>query len=222
VTVVPGPYAVLAVTDTGHGMDQTTIKRVFEPFYTTKPVGRGTGLGLATVYGIVKQSGGYVWVYSELGKGTTFKVYLPLVAGDATQAAPAPQAPRASGELVLVVEDEPSVRQMTSRALLEFGYKVVEANSAREALDIVERSDERIRLMVADVVMPGMDGPELARRLIARRPGLPVLFMSGYTDDEIVRRGLLDAGQPFLQKPFSPESLVEQVTRLLQRPDDRA
>jgi CheY-like chemotaxis protein len=222
VTVVPGPYAVLAVTDTGHGMDQTTIKRVFEPFYTTKPVGRGTGLGLATVYGIVKQSGGYVWVYSELGKGTTFKVYLPLLAGDATQAAPAPQAPRASGELVLVVEDEPSVRQMTSRALLEFGYKVVEANSAREALDIVERSDERIRLMVADVVMPGMDGPELARRLIARRPGLPVLFMSGYTDDEIVRRGLLDAGQPFLQKPFSPESLVEQVTRLLQRPDDRA
>ena len=217
VAVVPGSYAVLVVSDTGHGMSRETARRVFEPFYTTKPVGKGTGLGLATVYGIVKQSGGYVWAYSELGKGTTFKVYLPLVVEPSAEAPPARTAPRASGELVLVVEDEFAVRLMAARTLQDLGYEVVEAKNGREALELLARSDHRVRLMVADVVMPGMDGPELARRAEAMRPGLPVLFMSGYTDDEIVRRGLLDAEQPFLQKPFSPETLGEQVGRLLKR-----
>ena len=217
VTIVPGPYAVLAVSDTGHGMSRDTSARVFEPFYTTKPVGKGTGLGLATVYGIVKQSNGYVWVYSEVGKGTTFKVYLPFAASASNEVPDAPLTPRASGEVVLVVEDEPAVRQMASRALSEFGYNVLEAKDGGEALELLSRAESRVRLIVADVVMPGMDGPELARKALTLRPGLPVLFMSGYTDDEVVRRGLLDAGQPFLQKPFTPEALGEQVAGMLRR-----
>ncbi|HEX3274685.1 MAG TPA: PAS domain S-box protein [Gemmatimonadales bacterium] len=215
VTIVPGPYLVLAVSDTGHGMSRETAARVFEPFYTTKAVGKGTGLGLATVYGIVKQSGGYVWCYSELGKGTTFKVYLPLVAEAASEAGTDTSAPRASGETVLVVEDEPSVRQMTSRTLAELGYRVVEARDGAEALELLGRTDAKVGLMVADVVMPGIDGAELARQVASARPGMAVLFMSGYTDDEVIRRGLLDAGQPFLQKPFTPEALARQVARML-------
>jgi two-component system cell cycle sensor histidine kinase/response regulator CckA len=216
VTIEPGPYVVLVVSDTGHGMSRETAARVFEPFYTTKPIGKGTGLGLATVYGIVKQSEGYVWTYSELGKGTTFKIYLPLAAEARPQGQSPPPAPRASGEVVLLVEDEPVVRQMASRVLQEYGYGVIEARDGREALGVLERGDGRIRLLVTDVVMPGMDGRELARLAEAVRPGLPVLYMSGYTDDEIVRRGLLEAGQPFLQKPFNPETLGGQVARMLQ------
>jgi two-component system cell cycle sensor histidine kinase/response regulator CckA len=216
VTIVPGPYVVLAVSDTGHGMNRETASRVFEPFYTTKPIGKGTGLGLATVYGIVKQSEGYVWTYSELGKGTTFKVYLPLAPEARLEGRAPPPAPRASGEVVLLVEDEPAVRQMASRVLQEYGYGVIEASDGREALGLLERSDSRIHLLVTDVVMPEMDGRELARRAEALSPGLPVLYMSGYTDDEIVRRGLLEAGQPFLQKPFNPETLGGQVARMLQ------
>jgi PAS domain S-box-containing protein len=215
ITILPGRYAVLSVSDTGHGMSHETTARVFEPFYTTKPIGRGTGLGLATVYGIVKQSGGYVWVYSEVGQGTTFKVYLPL-ATEAEAVSAAPPAPTlASGETVLIVEDEPAVRQMASRALREYGYRVLEASHGREALEILERCEGSIRLLLTDVVMPEMDGPELARRAGERRPDLAVLFMSGYTDDEIVRRGLLEKEQPFLQKPFTPEALSEQIERLL-------
>jgi two-component system cell cycle sensor histidine kinase/response regulator CckA len=221
ITIVPGPYVVLAVTDTGHGMSRETAARVFEPFYTTKAVGKGTGLGLATVYGIVKQSGGYVWVYSEPGKGSAFKIYLPLAPEAPTAAAASPSPPRASGETVLVVEDEPAVRQMTSRALEELGYRVVEARDGAEALDLLGRNDGAVRLVVADVVMPGMDGPELARRAGSLRPGLTVLFMSGYTDDEVVRRGLLDAGQPFLQKPFTPEALGQQVAKMLRARDGK-
>jgi CheY-like chemotaxis protein len=216
VTIEHGPYVVLAVSDSGHGMSRETAARVFEPFYTTKPIGKGTGLGLATVYGIVKQSEGYVWTYSELGKGTTFKIYLPLAAEARAQGQAPPPAPRASGEVVLLVEDEPVVRQMASRVLQEYGYGVIEASDGREALGLLERGDGKIRLMVTDVVMPGMDGRELARRAEALSPGLPVLYMSGYTDDEIVRRGLLEAGQPFLQKPFNPETLGGQVARMLQ------
>jgi PAS domain S-box-containing protein len=215
VTIEPGAYVVLAVSDTGHGMSRETAARAFEPFYTTKPVGKGTGLGLATVYGIVKQSEGYVWSYSELGKGTTFKIYLPLAAEAKLQGQAQPPAPRASGEVVLLVEDETAVRQMASRVLQEYGYGVIEASDGREALGLLERSEGRIRLLVTDVVMPEMDGRELARRVEALSPGLPVLYMSGYTDDEIVRRGLLEAGQPFLQKPFNPETLGGQVARML-------
>jgi PAS domain S-box-containing protein len=216
VAIMAGPYVCLAVNDTGHGMSRETASRVFEPFYTTKPIGKGTGLGLATVYGIVKQSEGYVWTYSELGKGTTFKTYLPLAPEAKLQGPTSPPAPRASGEVVLLVEDETAVRQMASRVLQEYGYGVIEASDGREALAVLERGDARIRLLVTDVVMPEMDGRELARRAEALRPGLPVLYMSGYTDDEIVRRGLLEAGQPFLQKPFNPETLGGQVARMLQ------
>ena len=215
IAILPGRYAVLSVSDTGHGMSRETAARVFEPFYTTKPIGRGTGLGLATVYGIVKQSGGYVWVYSEVGQGTTFKVYLPLATEADPVTAASPPPARASGETILIVEDEPAVRQMASRALRDYGYRVLEASHGREALEILERDDDRVRLLLTDVVMPEIDGPELARRAGSRRPDLPVLFMSGYTDDEIVRRGLLEKEQPFLQKPFTPEALSEHIERLL-------
>jgi signal transduction histidine kinase len=215
VAIRPGHYAMLSVSDTGHGMSRDTVAHVFEPFYTTKAIGKGTGLGLATVYGIVKQSGGYVWPYSELGQGTTFKVYLPISDESVAHAPAPPRAPRASGERVLLVEDEPVVRQMAARALQEYGYAVSEAGDGLEALRLIEDGAQTIHVMVTDVVMPGMDGPELARRVAVLRPGLPVLFMSGYTDDEIVRRGLLEAGQPFLQKPFTPEALSEQVAELL-------
>jgi len=217
IAIRPGPYAVVAVSDTGHGMGPETLSHLFEPFYTTKPVGKGTGLGLATVYGIVKQSNGYVWAYSEVGKGTTFKVYLPLDASSLPHDAPPEPPVRATGETVLLVEDEPAVRVMTSRALQEFGYAVVEASGGHQALGILERKDTPIDLLITDVILAGMDGPELARRATELSPQLRVLFISGYTDDEIVRRGLLQEGQPFLQKPFTPEALATQVTELLKR-----
>ena len=215
VAIRPGQYAVLSVSDTGHGMTPETLSRLFEPFYTTKPLGKGTGLGLATVYGIVKQSGGYVWAYSEVGQGTTFKVYLPLAEEPAT-VPPASAAPVTSGGgTILLIEDEPGVRQMTARSLQEYGYSVVEAGGGHQALAMLERGDSHIDLLVTDVVLPGMDGPELARRVTQFHPELPVLFISGYTDDEIVRRGLLQEGQPFLQKPFTPEALAAKVGALL-------
>jgi two-component system, cell cycle sensor histidine kinase and response regulator CckA len=215
IAIQPGPYAVIGVTDNGHGMGPDTLEHLFEPFYTTKPIGKGTGLGLATVYGIVKQSHGYVWAYSELGQGTTFKVYLPLDASSIANVGTVEPPARAAGETLLLVEDEPAVRIMTSRALQEFGYGVVEASGGHQALGILERRDTRIDLLITDVILAGMDGPELARRAAELTPDLPVLFISGYTDDEIVRRGLLQKGQPFLQKPFAPEALAAQVTRLL-------
>lgn len=215
IAVRPGQYTVLSVSDTGHGMGPDTLSRLFEPFYTTKPLGKGTGLGLATVYGIVKQSGGYVWAYSELGQGTTFKIYLPLDEASAATQAPLPTQVMSGGGTVLLIEDEPGVRLMTSRSLQEYGYGVVEASGGHQALGVLERDDGRIDLLVTDVILPGMDGPELARRAAELRPELPVLFISGYTDDEIVRRGLLQEGQPFLQKPFTPEALAEKVGLLL-------
>jgi PAS domain S-box-containing protein len=215
VAIRPGQYAVLSVSDTGHGMGPDTLSRLFEPFYTTKPIGKGTGLGLATVYGIVKQSGGYVWAYSEVGLGSTFKVYLPLE-HEAAAVQPTSSTPVATGGgTILLIEDEPGVRHMTSRSLQEFGYGVVEASGSHQALGILERGEGHIDLLVTDVVLPGMDGPELARRAAELRPDLPVLFMSGYTDDEILRRGLLKEGQPFLQKPFTPEALAAKVAALL-------
>jgi PAS domain S-box-containing protein len=215
VDIRPGHYAVLSVSDTGHGMGPDILGRLFEPFYTTKPIGKGTGLGLATVYGIVKQSGGYVWAYSEVGQGTTFKVYLPLDKESAAVQSAEPTPVLGGGGTILLIEDEPGVRQMTSRSLQEYGYGVVEASGGHQALGVLERDDGRIDLLVTDVVLPGMDGPELARRAAELRPDLPVLFISGYTDDEIVRRGLLQDGQPFLQKPFTPETLARKVGALL-------
>jgi two-component system, cell cycle sensor histidine kinase and response regulator CckA len=216
VAIRPGHYAVLAVSDTGHGMGPETLSHLFEPFYTTKPIGKGTGLGLATVYGIVKQSGGYVWAYSEVGHGTTFKVYLPVAAESPALSGPPSVRIHAAGETILLVEDEPAVRLMTSRALQELGYGVMEASGGHQALGILER-EGGIDLLITDVILHGMDGPELARRAKELRSELPVLFISGYTDDEMVRRGLLDAGQPFLQKPFTPEALSREVATLLKR-----
>ena len=216
VKVRPGSYAVLAVTDTGHGMDKKTLSHIFEPFFTTKGIGQGTGLGLSTVYGIVKQSDGYIWAYSEPGQGAAFKVYLatsdePLETG---QAEP-DRGQRASGELILVVEDEEQVRAVASRALTEAGYRVRQASSGQEALDILAAGNERIALVLTDVVMPGMSGRELAASLAKTTPTTPVLFISGYTDGEIVRRGLLSPDATFVQKPFTPSGIVKAVKERL-------
>ena len=216
--VRPGTYAVLAVTDTGHGMDRTTSAQVFEPFFTTKETGQGTGLGLSTVYGIVKQSEGYVWVYSEPGQGSTFKVYLPI----ATQGASAEQPfhpdtvtpvplPGGAGETILVVEDDAPVRQIARRALEEAGYVVLEAEHARAALEILTRAVPPIRLMLIDLVLPGMSGPDLAVQVAELAPATRVIFTSGYPDGEITRRGLLAPETAFIQKPFTPEALVRMV-----------
>ena len=219
VQVGPGRYIQLAVSDTGHGMDKTTLAHAFEPFFTTKGVGQGTGLGLATVYGIVKQSDGYVWAYSEPGQGTTIKVYLP-----ATEAAPEPVGevaslrPTARGELVLVVEDEEQVRTVAARALTDAGYRVLVADSGERALDMVRQNGNRPVLALVDVVMPGLGGSELAAELVRIAPGTRVLFTSGYTDGEILRRGLLEPGAAFLAKPFSPDALVRAVCAAMTRP----
>jgi two-component system, cell cycle sensor histidine kinase and response regulator CckA len=215
-SILAGPHVLLSVSDTGVGMDRETAGRAFEPFFTTKGLGEGTGLGLATVYGIVKQSGGYVWIYSEPGQGTTFKVYLPVVG-----AAPAERGRRDSGpvalegEVVLVVEDEPSVRSIVSRVLREQGYLVLEAPHGRDALTIAEDSNTRIDLVIADVVMPGLTGRDLAQRLRGLRPGVPVLFTSGYTGHDVVERGLIERDWPFLAKPVIPDALGRKVRELL-------
>ena len=216
VRVHPGPYVLVAVSDTGHGMSRETLGRVFEPFFTTKAVGQGTGLGLATVYGLVKQADGYVWVYSEPGIGTTFKIYFPVISSQ-EPVTPEPEPPPSlgSGEVVLIVEDEPDVMRMAVRALREAGYTVLEASGGREALDILIEAGERIRLVVTDVVMPAMTGRELVSRIAEFRPNLPVIFMSGYTDEDVIRRGLMERGRRFLQKPFSPDTLARQVHQAL-------
>jgi CheY-like chemotaxis protein len=215
-----GDYACLAVTDTGVGMDEGTQAHLFEPFFTTKEVGKGTGLGLATVYGIVKQSGGYVWVYSEPGRGTTVKVYLPRVAGEAAAAplaAPSPAEVRGGDETVLLVEDATPVRTMARRGLEGRGYLVLDASDGPAALELSARHAGRIDLLVTDVVMPGMSGRELAERLAPHRPSMKVLYTSGYTDDTMVRQGVLTAGVAFLQKPFVPDTLARKVREVLDR-----
>jgi CheY-like chemotaxis protein len=213
----PGKYVVLAVSDTGHGMDKETINHIFEPFFTTKGPGQGSGLGLSTVYGIVKQSDGYVWVYSEPGQGTTFKVYLPVtsegqVPGDEVTS----PTPVTTGDHLLVVEDEAPVRIMMKRALEEAGYGVLDASGAGEALDLARHAPEKISLLLTDVVMPGRNGRELAEDIEQLFPGIPVLFTSGYTDSEIERRGLLCPGAAFIQKPLSPAALVRAVREQLE------
>jgi PAS domain S-box-containing protein len=216
-SIQPGAYVVLAVSDTGHGMDKKTLSHIFEPFFTTKGVGQGTGLGLSTVYGIVKQSDGYIWAYSEPGQGTTFKIYLPVRAGAVAGGRTTPVPPRArAGECILVVEDEMPVRYMMRRALEDVGYGVLEAGSAAEALKIVVQNTRQISLILADVIMPGQTGRELADKIAELRPGIPVLFTSGYTDGDIVRRGLLEPGAAFLQKPVTPDALIRAVQRQLE------
>ena len=213
----PGDYVCLTVADSGLGMDETTQAHLFEPFFTTKEVGKGTGLGLATVYGIVKQSGGYVWVYSEPGRGTTVKVYLPRVAGEAEPAAPAPEQQELRGgqETVLLVEDSAPVRALARRSLEAWGYTVFDAPDGPAAVALSTQHTGGIDLLVTDVVMPGMSGRELAERLAPVRPGMKVLYTSGYTDDAMVRQGVLNAGVEFLQKPFVPETLARKVRAVL-------
>ena len=218
--VTPGPHVMVAVTDTGSGIDKATLTRIFEPFFTTKEAGKGTGLGLSTVFGIVQQSGGSVWVYSEPGKGTTFKVYLPRV--DEAVEAPHAAEPRSSlrgAETILLVEDDDQVRTVARGILSRSGYHVIEARNAGEALLHSEKHPGMIHLLLSDVVMPQMSGPELAKRLAKARPDMKVLCMSGYTDDSIVRHGVLEARIAFLQKPITPQTLTTRVREVLDASD---
>jgi two-component system, cell cycle sensor histidine kinase and response regulator CckA len=212
--VEPGPYVMLAVTDSGEGMDPVTLGSIFEPFFTTK--NHGTGLGLATVYGIVRQSGGHIWVYSEPDQGTTFKIYLPQVEGQ-TISAQKVQTGSAQGgtETVLLVEDDSSVRGLTRTILEKRRYRVLEASSPQAALSMVDNYGGLIDLMVTDVIMPDMYGPELAALIRSRRPEIKVLYMSGYTDNAIVSQGVLNDGMQFLQKPFTVETLARKVREVL-------
>jgi PAS domain S-box-containing protein len=217
VGVVPGSYVMLAVSDTGTGMDEDTRARIFDPFFTTKEQGKGTGLGLSTVYGIVKQSGGNIWVYSELGHGTTFKVYLPVLAVDSQQTeAAAVELPMPSGsETILLVEDEDVVRGLARKILEHAGYHVLEASRGEEAVRLCLERAGPIDLLLTDVVMPETSGKEVANRLTELLPGLRVLFMSGYTDAAIVHHGVLDSDVEFIQKPFSPAALCRRVREVL-------
>src|SRR5882724_959377 len=215
-----GPFVLLAVSDTGIGMSEETQAHMFEPFFTTKEKGKGTGLGLATVYGIIKQSGGFIWVYSEVGHGTTFKLYLPRVqelAERASEPAKAPARAARGTETVLVVEDEAPVRSVARQVLERHGYTVLEAPSAEVALDIATRYSGAIHLLLTDVVMPGLNGRELASRLATLRPDARVIFMSGYTDDAVTRHGVLEPGSTYVQKPFTPDAIARKVREVLDR-----
>jgi len=220
-TAAPGPYVILSVSDTGVGMDAETRSRIFEPFFTTKAEGKGTGLGLATVYGIVKQSGGYIGVYSEVGQGTTFNIYFPRAQPAEASAAVAVQpdsAPTAGSGTVLLVEDGDSLREMMREMLEASGYSVLEAENPNAALSLVENAPGKcIDLLLTDVVMPGMRGPDLADRLRALSPGLKVLFMSGYTDESVTVQGLVHKDAQFIQKPFTQAALLTKVLRVLGR-----
>jgi CheY-like chemotaxis protein len=211
-----GPHVMLAVSDTGTGMDRATQARIFEPFFTTKELGKGTGLGLSTVFGIVQQSGGNIWVYSELGHGTTFKVYLPKADGDVETPRPqlAPTTLRGT-ETILLVEDDDQVRGLVQSALCRQGYQVIAARNPKDALLLSENHPDPIDLLLTDVVMPQMSGPELAKCLALTRPDMKVLCMSGYTDDAVVRHGVIEGGTYFIQKPVTPTSLATKLRAVL-------
>jgi PAS domain S-box-containing protein len=220
--IQPGRYVVLSVSDTGHGMDKETQSRIFEPFFTTKEKGKGTGLGLSTVYGIVKQSGGYVFPQSEPGAGTTFYIYLPRVEEAPEELSPAKSQENEKGgcETVLLVEDEESVRELVRVTLAARGYKVLEAENGEAGLRVAEAHGDEIDLLITDVVMPGMGGRELAKQLLQIRPHLGVLYLSGYTEDTILHQGALDPGTAFLQKPFTLQNLARKVREVLRVASD--
>ena len=217
VTVAAGPYAMIAVSDTGVGMDAETQSHIFEPFFTTKELGKGTGLGLSTVYGIVKQSGGYIWVYSELGRGTTFKVYLPRVGEEAEslESEGTGHETHRGSETVLLVEDEDGVRALIRQVLIRNGYKVLESRHGEEAALLADGHKGPIHLLLTDVVLAKMSGRELAQRLAPSRPRMQVIFMSGYTDEAIIHHGMLTPGTKFLQKPFTTDTLMHTVREVL-------
>jgi PAS domain S-box-containing protein len=216
VAVQPGPYVALTISDTGAGMDEATQKRVFEPFFTTKGPEKGTGLGLSTVYGIVKQSDGFIWLYSEVGHGTTFKIYLPRVGDAAGSTRASPTGASAHGhETVLIVDDVAGLRHLAMRMLESAGYTVLAAANGEEALLLFARHEQPVHLMLTDVVMPGMDGRTLAEQFKETRPGMKVLYTSGYTDDAIVRHGVLDPGTAFVSKPFTAADLLRKVREVL-------
>jgi CheY-like chemotaxis protein len=217
VDLKPGSYIVLAISDTGMGMDPETVTHLFEPFFTTKAPGKGTGLGLATAYGIVKQSGGAISVYSEPGRGTTIKIYLPAAEAKAAVEASGqgPAAALRGSETILVLEDEARVRKLVCEVLAGRGYRVLEAVRGEEAIRMAREHKGRIHLLLTDVVMPEMSGPQALEQIRARHPNVKVLFMSGYTDEAMVHHGILDSGAAFLQKPFLPETLARKVREVL-------
>ncbi len=218
--LAPGRYVMLAVTDSGSGMDAETQAHIFEPFFTTKEKGKGTGLGLATVYGIVKQSGGYVWVYSEPGHGATFKIYLPRIEEEgsgcaAREPSETRSLPRGSSELVLLVEDEKGVRELAREYLETSGYRVIEAQDGHTALELATTHAGSIDVLFTDVVMPGIGGRELAERVAQIRPGIKILYMTGYTDRAIVHHGILETDAVLLQKPFTLGTLAAKLREIL-------
>jgi len=217
--VAPGRYVQVAVSDTGSGMSREVMSRLFEPFFTTKEQGKGTGLGLATCYGIVKQAGGHIWVYSEVGHGSSFKIYLPPAHKPLEPQPPAPRpAPAFGTETILLVEDEAPVRSMASRMLQLSGYTVLSAGDGAMALEVAAAHRGQIDLLVADVVMPRMGGRKLAEELRKLRPGLRVLYVSGYTEDSAVLKSQLDDGAAFLAKPFEVDALAQRVREVLDHP----
>jgi CheY-like chemotaxis protein len=216
----PGEHVLLVISDTGVGMSEEVKAHLFEPFFTTKELGKGTGLGLATVYGIVTQSGGHIWAYSEEGQGSTFKVYLPRVEKIA-QVTPRPRdlidVP-SGDETILLVEDDENVRDLARNVLQSHGYTILEARNGQEALLVSKHHPGPMHLLLTDVVMPGISGEQLAKLLTQARPDLKTLFMSGYTNNSIMQRGVLEPGIAFLQKPFSPTDLAGQVRQVLDTP----
>src|SRR5208283_3411638 len=217
-SMTPGKYVLLAVSDTGSGMDGATVSRIFEPFFTTKEVGKGTGLGLATVYGLVKQSAGHIMVYSEPGHGTTFKIYLPNAEhkiGLGSESEPETVSPKRLGATIMLVEDDEIMRALTRQLLQEHGYTVVEANDGNSALELLQSNSGPIDLLLTDVVMRSMSGPELAERLHASHPSLKVAYMSGYTGELMANRDILKPGLTLLEKPFTRTALLNTIHAML-------
>jgi signal transduction histidine kinase len=222
-SVQSGPHVLLTMSDTGHGMNPETVSRVFEPFFTTKEVGKGSGLGLSTVYGIVKQSGGYISIDSEVGRGTTFKIYLPRVDEEvgAMEVSPRPSALLPGRETVLVVEDDNQVRSVAAMVLEISGYDVLTAANGGEALLLSEQFKSKIDLLLTDMIMPGMGGQELSKRLLRLRPGTRVVYMSGYSENANIHHGVIEEGSDFIEKPFSPEVLTRRIREVLDTPRNR-